>query len=396
MFKNNFFKIALLGTLISSHALYATIDDTYFADLPAPFNQLSVTGGTYRAPDPNAPEVQLCTDYKRDIILNIFNREMQRAQDLSVPTSSRNMLEIGTGSGYMTGEFLHHIYNQRQSGTNTNYDNTLLFTIDDFRDRPPEENVRGYIDIEGRVDFVLSEPNYVNGKIEFQQMLGRLVAKEVEEAGTIPKGALLNLLVLPRRTSTANGTEYFANDGDDVYVDPVGREGLFSAALNGADESQLEEITRVFNGGNRFGLIWIDTDLYTAGELTNTLIAAWNVLADGGAIVVDDYDWQHTTPGTSAPLSVDILAFLHTHFAAINSGFGGPDFATDDYSGLYVYDGSDSAIPTPTIGDESLSTTDTAALPVVEFHNIWTNSGRWITVIHREPTVSSDIVLEVP
>lgn len=389
MFKNMLRGAFALTAL--TFASQAALDDTYLTSLTtSPFNKLT-TGVTFSDESTvyDRPVMQLYnTDYKRDILLTLFENATTRVHTEGDPV---NCLEIGTGSGFMTGEFAHRAYNEFLLG-NTVFDNVAIHTIDDWRTRATQ-TVRGSLALEipQRGDFDTIVVPGTNAEGEYYQMLSYLVHKESVE-GLAPD-ALLGRIKIGRKTAELSGS--FGRTDSAHITNPIPGD-FFTAGITGTT-SNLDEVMLEMNGAltNKYGTIFIDTDPGSQAEMYDTLRAAWNALAPWGALIIDDYNWTFSEAGGDAYVGQGVLQFLNTHQTEINANYlGAVDFSSDDHAVVYDYDGQDSGTPDNiTVG---LSKLDTGrAEPIVEFHNIWPGRGRWITVIRRDDVRSTDIDLTV-
>lgn len=368
----------------------AAVTDEYLAALTTgPFNKLKVSTGTYKETDPPA-EATLCNAHKWGAICRIIDAHMLHLK--AQADTHTDILEVGTGSGYMTGQLLHHIYQQRQAGT-TSYSSTTLYTVDDYRPRTAEFGVRGTINIPARIAFGATPTgSEKTPEEEYQEMLSRLVKKEVDEG--LSPGALLSLVTIPRRTRTASATYLFTGPNDAGHVSTPQQDDLFSTSINELGVNTLTEMATTFHGAQRFGLIWIDVDPTSADEMYKTLCASWDVLSPHGALVIDDYSWSHEQLG-GMYVRDGVLQFFNTHKTLINASFSAlADISTDAPCAVYDdYAGYAQGGLSATIGVDAVLT---YGKPVIEFHHLWSGRGRWITVIRRGNTSSLDINLDIP
>ena len=391
MGKNKFFKTVLLGTLISSYAMSGP-DNEYLSTLEtSPFNQLTATGTTptYTTPN-NTPNERLFTEYKGTILFNLFDREMSQLVSQATSVAKRQILEIGTGEGVITSQLLRHMVD----GGNTDYDGVNVVTVDDFRPRAAEEGIRGNIDIPARYDFVTAtDTSGTNAGEEIQQMLSRFVFTEIDE-GAAPD-SYLSRVIIARKTAEANATAYVTwSDAD--FVNTPDPSYLFTAEIVGG-VSSLNEVVTNFNGGDDFGIVWVDTDPTSTADMVDTLRVAWNAIdiTEGGTLIVDDYSWSHRTTSENFYVRDGVLQFLNTYQVQINSLFGdvGPvDFTSNQYVAVYQYNGTDTDIPLPARTFNLVTRESAPFLAAVEFHNIW-STDRWITLIRKIPAKSSDVSL---
>lgn len=224
--------------LFTFSASWGAIEITDFGDLNAPFNALTVS--TYR----QTTDWQNCDTFfaqrKQDVVLDELDAVMTRMYNGGTLRTGRNILEIGTGRGYLTTRIAQHIFDKRATefeasylvndvqDPDTNlYGGTVVFSVDNWQERVAHTTEgHGGISVPLR-QAIGSDP--VGGDVaetDVPQMMSNILheATRIVEDDNTARNAYLDMLRLPGKTTDAayvagaSAAPYFDATDTDMFT----------------------------------------------------------------------------------------------------------------------------------------------------------------------------------
>ena len=375
---------------------WGAIEINDFSGLNTPFNEMSA--GTYVQTTDWLYGDTFFSQRKVDVVLNEMDDALERITSLEFPGDGRNILEIGTGRGYLTTQIMDHLYEKRISNPTPSYlvndvngpdgqpyGGTVLFTIDNWQARESETISTHNITIPLR-QVVGSDPlNGFVAETDVQQMISNILHRATAVGGdsTIGRNSYLDMVRLAYKSplTVGSGTAYVAANTIDPFYDPVLR------------DTDLVELKNTYNDGNPFAMIIIDTDTRSATDFRDLLLRCYNVLGLGGAILMDDVCWAHRAATNSYP----ILGGLQSYYDLVqDSLFNGGLGFDRTFTNPQVIDLTDGVAGgqeiisypegVPEVVETGFEVMDQGNVYFSTYHTIWNEAQAWIAIERKGST----------
>lgn len=388
----------------------SAIDITDFGDLNYPFSALNST--KYRSTTDWLHGDTFFGARKQAVVTRVMDQVFSYfGTDPAPAEMGYNILEIGTGRGFLTSRIARHIYEKRltegsadyliEGVTNPyaelDYGGAVVMTIDNWEDREAETIESHEITIPLRQTVGQDPANGLVAETDVPQMLSNLLHEATRVAGDSnnqQRNTFLDMIQIPIKNSdqaatggTVTGEQYINAVNADPFFDPI------------ANPSDLLTVRQDYNGTNPFAMIVVDTDTRNEIQFANMLLRAYNVLPVGGVLVVDDINWRHQSDVAGArPMGVGFELFLQTisrylfdsHPNPGNPAGGtGPTTLTDANPQAYHvvnYDAEGNPQNLTDYGPDvllSVHTYNGQNLPVLEYHAVWETDVPWLAVFRK-------------